>query len=371
MKILVAPDKFKGCLSAHDVAKEISAGVHAALPRAEIGLLPIADGGEGTAEVIRQALGGTTVNCPAHDALGRIIQCRYTMIEDRKLAVMEMSEAAGMRRLKESEQNPMHATTFGVGQLVLDAARKGAETIIVGLGGSATNDGGFGLARALGYRFFDGEGIQVRIAISKLRTLKIIDVPKNLSLPPIIGAVDVQTPLLGRHGATRVFGPQKGVTNAELPILEKCLKRLAKVASRQVRPFNLRTPGAGAAGGLGFGLIVFARATLQPGFDLVAEMIGLESKIRNADIIITGEGRLDGQTLKGKGPAGVATMAREHGKRVFAVVGEARDQEKVGDLFEGIYQLAQPGSDRAENIARARELLRKRSADMAKAWKPR
>jgi glycerate kinase len=122
---------------------------------------------------------------------------------------------------------------------------------------------------------------------------------------------------------------------------------------------------------LGFGLIVFARATLQPGFDLVAEMIGLESKIRNADIIITGEGRLDGQTLKGKGPAGVATMAREHGKRVFAVVGEARDQEKVGDLFEGIYQLAQPGSDRAENIARARELLRKRSADMAKAWKPR
>src|SRR3954464_7641795 len=174
MKILVAPDKFKGCLSAQDAAKEIAAGLREALPRAEIALMPIADGGEGTAEVIGQALGGATVSCQAHDPLGRIIQCRYTMIEDRKLAVMEMSEAAGMRRLKESEHDPMHATTFGVGQLVLDAARRGAGTIIVGLGGSATNDGGFGLARALGYRFFDREGIQVRIAINKLRTLKII-----------------------------------------------------------------------------------------------------------------------------------------------------------------------------------------------------
>jgi glycerate kinase len=368
VKILVAPDKFKGCLSALEVAKEIASGVRDVLPRSGIELMPIADGGEGTAEVISQALHGSTVSCRAHDPLLRPIQCHYTMIKGRSLAVIEMSEAAGMCRLTELEYDPLRATTFGVGQLILDAARRGAGTIIVGLGGSATNDGGFGLARALGFRFFDGEGIQVRTAINKLRTLKRIDAPRNLSLPPIIGAVDVQNRLLGKHGATRVFGPQKGATKAELAILEKCLKRLARVASRQVRHFKPRTPGAGAAGGLGFGLMVFAHATLRPGFDLVAEMIGLEARIRNADIIVTGEGRLDVQTLKGKGPAGVATLARKHGKPVFAIVGEARDQKKIGDLFERVYQLASPGSDRAETMARARDLLRKRAADMAKAW---
>ena len=368
MRVLIAPDKFKGCLSAQEVAKAIAAGVRDVLPRADVEELPIADGGDGTAEVICNALGGKWVTCKAHDPLGRQIECRYGMVERERLAVMEMSEAAGMRRLTESEYDPLRATTFGVGQMILDAARRGAETIIIGLGGSATNDGGFGMARALGYRFFDGEGIQVRTAINKLRTLKRIDCPRNLVVPTIIGAVDVRNPLLGRHGATRVFGPQKGATRSQLALLDKCLKRLAKVADRQVRKVRAKTPGAGAAGGLGFGLMAFAGASLQPGFGVVAKATRLESRIKMAEIVVTGEGRLDVQTLDGKAPAGVANMARKLGKRTFAIVGEAADQNKMGDLFDGVYELRSARLSQAETMANARDLLREKAREMARKW---
>jgi glycerate 2-kinase len=368
MRILIAPDKFKGSLNAHDVAKAIALGIGEVLPQSEIILMPIADGGDGTAEVICEALHGSWVTLRAHDPIGRQIECRYAMIKEQRLAVIEMSEAAGMRRLDAVELDPLRATTFGVGQLILDAVRRGAGKIIVGLGGSATNDGGFGLARALGYRFFDGEGIQVRIAVNKLRTLKQIETPRNLSLPPIVGAADVQNRLLGKHGATRTFGPQKGATTAELELLEKCLKRIARVTARQVRRVNPKTPGAGAAGGLGFGLMAFAGATLRPGFDVVAEIIGAESQIKRADVVITGEGRLDAQTLDGKGPAGIAHLARKHGKPVFALVGESRNQRKIGDLFDAVYELSSIEPDKDRSIARAGELLRASGRKMAGEW---
>jgi glycerate 2-kinase len=370
MRILIAPDKFKGCLTAQEVAKEIGAGVREALPNAQIDLMPIADGGDGTAEVICDALKGAWFTCRVHDPLGRQIDCRYAMIEDRKLAVMEMSEAAGMRRLADSERDPLRATTFGVGQMILDAARRGAAKIIVGLGGSGTNDGGFGMARALGFRFFDGEGMQVRIAINKLRTLKQIDIPTNLMLPPIVAAVDVQNPLFGRHGATRVFGPQKGATGMALVLLEKCLKRIARIATRQVRKVNPRAPGMGAAGGLGFGLVAFADATLRPGFDLVAEIIGAEERIKTADLVITGEGRFDAQTLHGKGPAGIARLARKEGRPVFAIVGEAaHDRGKEAEIFDGIHELTAGGRSKAEAMTMAHELLREGARNLAIGWK--
>ena len=368
MRILVAPDKFKGCLTATEVAKEIASGVREILPRAEVKELPIADGGEGTAEVIGNALGATWVTCRVHDPIGRPVDCRYAILRDHQIAIIEMSEAAGMRRLAASELDPLRATTFGVGQLILDATRRGAREIVVGLGGSATNDGGFGLARALGFRFFDGEGMQVRVAVNKLRTLKLIEAPRNLALPPVVGAADVRNPLFGRHGATRVFGAQKGAGKPELELLEKCLERLAKVAVRQIRPVSPRFPGAGAAGGLGFGLMAFAGATLCPGFDLVAEMIGIENHIKRADVVVTGEGRLDAQTLDGKAPAAVAQLSRKHHKRVFAIVGEIQDREKVADLFDGILELSPEGSDRTRSIATARERLREKAKEMAKAW---
>ena len=367
MRILIAPDKFKGCLSASEVAKAIAAGIQEVLPKAELDLLPVADGGDGTASVLCDALGGSWVTCIAHDPLMRQIECRYAILDEHKIAIIEMSEASGMRRLAETELDPLKATTFGVGELIIDAARRGAREIVVGLGGSATNDGGFGLARALGFRFFDGEGMQVRIAINKLRTLKQIDPPRNLTLPPVVGAADVRNPLYGRHGATRVFGPQKGADPAKQELLEKIMKRLAKVAARQVRPVRPRMPGAGAAGGLGFGLMVFCNATLCPGFDLVGEMIGIEHRITKADVVVTGEGRLDLQTLDGKAPAAVAQLARKHRKRVFALVGEAHDQAKLGELFDEIYQLRSVAADKAEALAKAPELLRTLGREMAGA----
>lgn len=369
MRILIAPDKFKGCLSAPEVAEAIGSGIHEALPDAEIELMPIADGGDGTAEVVCNALGGAWVTCRAHDPLGRQIDCRYAMIERSKLAAMEMSEAAGMRRLAENERHPLRATTFGVGEMILDAARRGAGKILVGLGGSATNDGGFGMARALGFRFFDSEGMQIRTAINKLRTLTRIEPPRNLTLPPIVAAVDVQNPLLGRHGATRVFGPQKGATGMQLLLLEKCLKRLSRVAARQVQSLNPKAPGMGAAGGLGFGLVAFAGATLEPGFPVVAEAIGAEARVGAADVVVTGEGRFDAQTLSGKGPAGIADLARQYGKPVFAIVGEAvPEREKKVKLFHEIRELLALAPSKAESITMARELLRKCARDMAKGW---
>jgi glycerate kinase len=366
MRILIAPDKFKGSLSAQEVAKNIALGIRDVLPRADLDLVPVADGGDGTAEVICHALHGSWITCRAHDALGRPIDCRYAYIPAQKLAIIEMSEAAGMRRLAVGEGDPLRATTFGVGQLILDATRHHAAKIVIGLGGSATNDGGFGMARALGYRFFDADGIQLRSAVSKLRTLTRIDQPPNLVLPPIVAAADVTNPLLGKNGATRVFGPQKGATSQQVRILEASLKRLAKVATRQCSSADRREPGSGAAGGLGFGLTVFTGAKLRPGFDVVSSAINLEKHVRDADIIVTGEGSLDAQTLQGKAPAGVATLGRKLGKRVFAIVGRASERGKVRDLFDAIFALASSGSDERDSMTAAGRLLRERAREMAK-----
>src|SRR5438270_519225 len=209
MRILIAPDKFKGCLDASGVAENIAIGLRDALPDAHIEMLPMADGGEGTATVILNALGGSWVQCQAHDPLGRMIECRFAII-GKKLAVMEMSDAAGLWRLKDDERDPLRATTFGVGEMILDATRRGADEIIIGLGGSGTNDGGFGLARALGFRFFDGDHRELSERVSDLTQLAQIVAPNELTLPRITAAVDVRNPLLGERGATRIFGPQKG-----------------------------------------------------------------------------------------------------------------------------------------------------------------
>ncbi len=302
MRILIAPDKFKGSLSAREVAENIALGLRDVLQGAKIDILPMADGGEGTAEVICNALGGSWLQCKAHDPLGREIDARYTWIADRKLAIMEMSEAAGMRRLSESERDPVRATTFGVGEMILDAVNRGANEIIIGLGGSATNDGGWGMARALGFRF-DYEHEQDQKVTCLLNLTKIAK-PKDMTLPKIIAAVDVRNPLLGKNGATRVFSPQKGARKDEIKVLERALTKLADVVSQEFCVDYRDEAGAGAAGGLGFGLMSFCGATVRPGFDVVAEAVELESKMKDADVVITGEGSLDRQTLEGKTPAG-------------------------------------------------------------------
>jgi glycerate kinase len=325
----------------------------------------MADGGEGTAEAICDARGCSWLECKAHDPLGREIDARYGWIDREKFAVMEMSEAAGIRRLSESERDPIRATTFGVGEMILDAANRGASEIIIGLGGSATNDGGFGMARALGVRFFEQEQ-ELCGAVTELAGLERIEKPKDLALPKIIAAVDVKNPLLGKNGATRVFGPQKGANQNELDVLERALSRLADVVAKEFGFDHRDEPGAGAAGGLGFGLMSFCRAKVRPGFDVVAEAVGLESKIRDADVVITGEGSLDRQTLEGKTPSGVARLARKLGKRVIAFVGRATKDREVREMFDGVYENARPGMNQEENMRRAAELLRENARELAR-----
>ena len=371
MRILIAPDKFKGALNAREVAENIAKGLRDAMPDAKIDILPMADGGEGTAEAICEARGGSWLKCKAHDSIGREIDARYAWIENGKLAVMEMNEAAGMRRLSENERNPVRATTFGVGEMILDAANRGANQITIGLGGSATNDGGWGMARAIGYRFEyeqEQEHEHDSARVGHLVDLSRIETPQDLKLPEIIAAVDVRNPLLGDNGATQVFGPQKGASNDELKVLEQALTRLANVVAEDFG-FDYRDkPGAGAAGGLGFGLMSFCGATIRPGFDVVAEAVGLESKMKDADVVITGEGSLDRQTLEGKTPAGVARLARKLGKKVFAIVGRDKGDRQVGELFDGVYQNARLGMSEKENIERAAELLRENARELAQTF---
>jgi glycerate 2-kinase len=387
MKILIAPDKFKGSLDAREVAENIAKGLRDALPGAKIEIVPVADGGEGTAEAICGARGGSWLKCKAHGPLGHKIEARYAWIESGKIAVMEMSEVAGMRRLSEKQRDPVRTTTFGVGEMILDATKRGANEIIIGLGGSATNDGGFGMASALGFRFFAGAS-ELAGAVSELTKLTKIVLPKKVvealaaasappprqltqpplqqTLPRITAAVDVKNPLLGENGATRVFGPQKGASQNELDILERALSRLADVVAKEFG-FDYRDrPGAGAAGGLGFGLMSFCGAKNRPGFDVVAEAVGLESKIKDADVVITGEGSLDRQTLEGKTPAGVARLAQKLGKRVFAFVGRATEDREVSGIFEAVCENARPGMSQAENMKHAAELLHENARKLAK-----
>ncbi len=389
MRILIAPDKFKGALNAREVAENIAKGLCDALPDAKIDIVPMADGGEGTAEAICEARNGSWLKCKAHDPIGREIEARYAWIDRGKLAVMEMSEAAGMRRLSESERDPVRATTFGVGEMILDAASRGADQIVIGLGGSATNDGGFGMARSLGFQFFAGIKELDGVVTDLQELTRVVSPSSGASRPPlpegedrgegkmlhgfpssqpeIIAAVDVQNPLLGKNGATRVFGPQKGATEDELNLLEQALTKLADVVAREFG-FDYRDkPGAGAAGGLGFGLMSFCGATIRPGFVVVAEAVELEAKMEDVDLVITGEGSLDRQTLEGKTPAGVARLARRLGKKVFAIGGRYDGDPQVRELFDEVHQLSRPEMSEKEQIKRAGELLRGKAREIARS----
>jgi len=372
VNILIAPDKFKGSLNACEVAENIAKGLRDALPDAKIDIVPMADGGEGTAEAICDVRGGSWLKCKAHDPLGREIDARYGWIQSGKIAVMEMSEAAGMWRVSEDERDPVRATTFGVGEMILDAANRGANEIIIGLGGSATNDGGFGMARALGFRFdCEREYKKGEARVTDLLALKGIEKPKDVELPKIVAAVDVKNPLLGKNGATRVFGPQKGASQNELDILERALTRLADVVAKEFGFDYRNEAGAGAAGGLGFGLMSFCAAKVRPGFDVAAEAVGLESKIKDADVVITGEGSLDRQTLEGKTPAGVARLAGKLGKPVFAIVGRAIKDPDVREIFDAVYENARPGMSQEENMKHAAELLRENARALARTLERR
>ena len=361
VRILIAPDKFKGSLSAPAAAEAIARGLRSVWPDAQIDLAPIADGGEGFAEALKVALGAEWVNVASEDALGRAIAARYAWLDGERLAILEISEASGLHRIAPHERDPLRADTFGTGILIAHAIARGARRIHVGLGGSATTDGGAGMARALGFRFLDGEGRDFPAAPGALQSVAQIVRPADRVLPEIFAASDVQNPLLGERGAARVYGPQKGADAAAVALLDRALTRLADVCAADLGCDHRDVPGSGAAGGLGFGLLSFCNAKIRPGFEMISETLHLGKRITAADLVITGEGRIDDQTLDGKGPAGVAALARSAGRLVIAFGGAITAVAEDSGVFDALIPIADRPLTVAEAMAEAAPLLERAS----------
>jgi glycerate kinase len=324
MKIAIAPNAFKGSLSAAQAAACIERGIRRALPNILTVKIPMADGGDGTLHAIVEATGGRKVNCRVHNPVGREIQSTLGLTGDGRTAVIEMALASGLALLKPNERNPMLTTSWGVGELIRAALDFRVRKIVLGIGGSATVDGGIGMARALGVKFFDARDRELDHNGGVLPTLSRIDLAgldarlKNVSVSV---ACDVNNPLSGKRGAAHVYGPQKGATPAMVKELDDGLKRLASIIAKDLGVKVAKLPGAGAAGGLGAGLVALLGAEMRPGVDIVNEVIGLERKLIGCNLVITGEGRLDGQTANGKGPVGVAKVAQKLGIPVIAICG--------------------------------------------------
>ena len=367
--VLIACDKFKGTLTAAEACAAVAGGILEIWPKAKCLLRPMADGGEGTSLVICEALGGEWRTAEVAGPRGEPVQAGYAWLSGTKTAVIEMSEASGLKLVPPSHRNPWRLNTAGTGQLMRHAMERGAERVVVGIGGSATNDGGSGMAWALGYQFINKAGESIQPCPANLMEIIRILPPTQPLLVEVVAACDVTNPLLGSEGATAVYGPQKGVTLERGPQYEAALKHFADLVHRELGVDRRLEPGAGAAGGLGFGLMSFCQALTRPGFDLVAEVTGLEAAVRTADLVITGEGCLDAQTLHGKGPARVAEMSRRLGKPVAAVGGmveksaeaalKTRFHAVIGACTEETlaYALAEPAKAVAAAVASNRSLF--------------
>ena len=324
MKIAIAPNSFKGTLTAAQAAAGIERGLLKAMPNLATIKIPMADGGDGTLRTIVDATGGRTVKCTVSDPLGRPIPSVVGITGAGRTAVIEMALASGLALLGPGERNPLLTSSLGTGELIRAALDQQVREIILGVGGSATNDGGTGAARALGVRFFDTRDRELPDnggALNRLARIDLAGLDARVKYTAISVALDVDNPLCGPRGAARVYGPQKGATPAMVRQLEAGLKRLAAVLERDFGVRVAELPGAGAAGGLGACLAALLGARLGPGADLVAQAIGLERQLAGCALVITGEGRLDGQTVFGKAPAGVAKVAQKLGIPVIALCG--------------------------------------------------
>ncbi len=324
VKIAIAPDSFKGTLTALQAAEQIEKGFRRGLSNISIRKIPMADGGEGTVHAIVEATGGKFCSRRVQDPLGRKIKAVYGLSGDGATAVIEMAAASGLALLKRSERNPAVTSTFGTGELIKDALKHKPKKMLIGIGGSATNDGGTGMARALGVKFLDASGQPIAEGGEALKNLAHIDMSgldKRINNISIEVACDVDNPLTGRHGAAQVYSPQKGATPSMVKKLDAALKHLAEVISRDIGPNILKIPGSGAAGGLGAGLMAFMGAKLRPGIDIVIDSVKLRRRLKGCDLVITGEGMMDDQTVYGKTPAGVAKVAGELKIPVIAICG--------------------------------------------------
>lgn len=330
MKVVIAVDSLKGSLTSLEAGNAVRAGLLRAIPDAEAVVLPVADGGEGTTQALLDALGGSLVELEVTGPYRESVRASYGYSPESRTAVMEMAAAAGLTLT--SRREPLHATTYGLGEMIRDAVGRGCRRFLVGIGGSATNDGGVGMLSALGVRFLDADGAPCPITAQALEKVSRIDL--SGMLPELADctfeiACDVSNPLCGERGSTYVFGPQKGVTPAERPVLDAAMRRYADVTAAALGTDHRDAPGAGAAGGLGFAFLSYLGGTLKSGIDLVLSALELDEHLRGADLVVTGEGCLDEQTAFGKTPAGVARRAGRFGIPVIALAGSIRPGAEI------------------------------------------
>jgi glycerate 2-kinase len=364
MKIVIAPDSFKGNLTSLEVAIALEKGINRVLPRAKCVKVPMADGGEGTVQSLVDATGGKILKKEVIGPLGEPVTARYGILGDGQTAVIEMAEASGLPLVPKEQRDPLKTTTYGTGELIIDALDKGAKAIIIGIGGSATVDGGAGMAQALGVRFLqkDKKPIEGYAAGGRLDTIVGIDrssIDPRIEDTQITIASDVENPLTGRKGAAYVFGPQKGATPEIVELLDRNLKSFARVLKKELGMDVATMPGAGAAGGLGAGLVAFTGAQLKSGIGLVVKITRLKEYLKGADLVITGEGRVDPQTAFGKTPAGVAKAAKKFRVPVIAIGGGLSDD--AHEVFEhgidGLASAAARDMDLAEALKHSRQHL--------------
>ncbi|WP_243320280.1 glycerate kinase [Geothrix sp. SG200] len=328
MRIIVAPDSFKGSVSALGVAEAMERGIHAVFPAAEVVKVPIADGGEGTVEALVAATGGRLMHTEVRGPLGEPVRAHWGISGDGGTAFIEMASASGLPLVPKELRDPRVTSTFGTGELMKAALDAGLRAIVIGIGGSATNDGGTGMARALGVRFLDAEGRDLPeggAALARLARIDLSGLDPRLAEASVMVACDVDNPLCGPRGASAVYGPQKGATPEMVQELDAALGVFADVAKAATGRDIALLPGAGAAGGLGAGLLFFTPASLRPGVSIVLETTGFEALAQRADLVITGEGRTDFQTAMGKAPVGVAAVAKRHGVPVVCIAGGLGD----------------------------------------------
>lgn len=338
MKVVIAIDSLKGSLSSMEAGMAIKDGILAAKPDAEVIVKPLADGGEGTTDALIEGMNGERIDLTVTGPMHTPVDTYYGYLKDTNTAVMEMASAAGITLVPDSEKNPLLATSYGVGEMINDAIQRGCRNFIIGIGGSVTNDGGIGMLKALGVRFLDendedaGEGGQ---ALAKVARIDVSGMNPLLKECHIQVACDVNNPLCGENGSTYVYGPQKGVTEDMKKTLDEAMAHFARVTSETLENDYMNTPGAGAAGGLGYAFLAYTGAALTPGIELILDAVGLEEELSGADVVVTGEGRLDFQTAMGKAPVGVARLAKKYNAKVIAFAGSVT-KEATACNKEGI-----------------------------------
>lgn len=338
MKVVIAIDSLKGSLSSMEAGTAIKDGILAAKPDAEVIVKPLADGGEGTTDALIEGMNGERIDLTVTGPMHTPVDAYYGYLKDTNTAVMEMASAAGITLVPDSEKNPLLATSYGVGEMINDAIQRGCRNFIIGIGGSVTNDGGIGMLKALGVRFLDengedaGEGGQ---ALAKVARIDVSGMNPLLKECHIQVACDVNNPLCGENGSTYVYGPQKGVTEDMKKTLDEAMAHFARVTSETLENDYMNTPGAGAAGGLGYAFLAYTGAALTPGIELILDAVGLEEELSGADVVVTGEGRLDFQTAMGKAPVGVARLAKKYNAKVIAFAGSVT-KEATACNKEGI-----------------------------------